>query len=293
VHWLVSAVPFDPRGRRAIDETLADWTVEEQEATTILERAFVDVRGASALARTSMLALLRETALIPGMGLSGRLLLLSAVPAICLAAPWGLRLHMQAHLSWRTAVSASVVVAQQNMLLLLPWTLFAATVVPPRGHRIPYAGLAMVSALLIAAVGFWGLPLANQALRVEFWLTSGGNPLPPPPPGMAEMTLGELVSETMRNPTGGYAQHLSLIAAQPLIAVGLVLLAYAFRSCSRRAQLALAFVTPLGFALWYASVIAFRSATYGWNCMVLGVATLAIGLVSAKWQPDNAETSFA
>jgi len=107
------------------------------------------------------------------------------------------------------------------------------------------------------------------------------------------MTVGELVFETIRNPTGGYAQHLSLVAAQPLIAMALVVLASAFRSSSRKAQLTLAFATPLGFAIWYASVIAFRSATYGWNCLVLGGATLAIGLVMAKYRRDKAETICA
>jgi hypothetical protein len=289
--WLASALPFDPRSRRAIDETLADWAVEEQDARTISERVSVAIRGASSLFRTSVLAVLREAALIPGMGLLRRIVVLSVVPAVCLAAPWAFRLL--AARSWPTAVFAGAVVAQQYIFLFLPWTLFAAAIVPPTPRRVPYAGLAMVSALLVTVVGFWGLPLGNQALRVEFWLASGGNPLTPPQPGISEMTVAELVSQAVRAPTSGYAQHFFMLAAQPLIAGGLVILASAFRSSSRRAQLALAFATPLGFALWYGSVIAFRSVTYGWNCMVLGTATLAIGLVIAKYQRDRTEMSWA
>jgi len=34
IAWCVAGLPFEPRSRRAIDETLADWAHEEQESPT-------------------------------------------------------------------------------------------------------------------------------------------------------------------------------------------------------------------------------------------------------------------
>lgn len=59
--WLIDGVPLDPRSRRAVDETLADWAQEEQEEQTQVGRVLVDVRGAVSLVRVTSFAILRET----------------------------------------------------------------------------------------------------------------------------------------------------------------------------------------------------------------------------------------
>ncbi len=60
VAWFVDALPFDIRSRRAIDETLADWLLEERERPTGIARVTVDIRSAISVARVASFALLRE-----------------------------------------------------------------------------------------------------------------------------------------------------------------------------------------------------------------------------------------
>ena len=50
VEFLVDMLPLDPPGRRAVDETLADWRHEAGEARTMAGRVAATTRGSAAVA---------------------------------------------------------------------------------------------------------------------------------------------------------------------------------------------------------------------------------------------------
>lgn len=50
--FLVAMLPLDASGRRAVDETLADWRHEAAEARTLAAHVVTAVRGAAAVAVT-------------------------------------------------------------------------------------------------------------------------------------------------------------------------------------------------------------------------------------------------
>jgi len=52
VEFLVGMLPLDAAGRRAVDETMADWKHEAQRASTMTSRAAISLRSALAVVAT-------------------------------------------------------------------------------------------------------------------------------------------------------------------------------------------------------------------------------------------------
>src|SRR5262245_44287600 len=73
---LLTGLPFDGRGRRAIDETLLDWAHEEALASSAWQRAWTTTRALAGLTRSVAAALTLDVAHIPYGWLLGRLLLI-------------------------------------------------------------------------------------------------------------------------------------------------------------------------------------------------------------------------
>ena len=86
---LLDCLPFDPRSRRAVDETLFDWAHEEASAASASRRLATLVRALAAVAPALLVASLSEARRVPAGWLAGRLALFLGVPAL-MAALWQL-----------------------------------------------------------------------------------------------------------------------------------------------------------------------------------------------------------
>ncbi|MEZ5317753.1 MAG: hypothetical protein R2752_10165 [Vicinamibacterales bacterium] len=164
VRHFLAAIPFDPRSRRAIDETLLDWEAEAADATRgpASGRAALDVRWSVALVRVVLLATAREAAGVPLSWLAVRLTVGLLFLAVLLAVPW----------AWRAGWLLPVDVWLPSALLLLPANLvaiappgvFAALAIRPGRRPVPVVGTACV-VLVVLSAAVTVVPAANEAFR--------------------------------------------------------------------------------------------------------------------------------
>src|SRR5262245_66273402 len=86
VTWLLDGLPFDPRSRRALDETLLDWGHEEDAEHS--KRWLVGISGALAVLRALVVSTCRETVSLPFAWLVKRTALFGVLPAMLLTLPF-------------------------------------------------------------------------------------------------------------------------------------------------------------------------------------------------------------
>jgi hypothetical protein len=160
--FLFGMLPLDPSGRRAVDETLADWRHEADAARTMAGRVRTACAGAvsvvSVVSRVTLFAVARPAtswlcaaALLLGITLSLAMIEVTVFPTVARPVPPALALELR--------------------LLLLPMAL--AVCLPLAVLTPPFIGRHLGSAapvcllLMLASVGNlgWLLPDANQAFR--------------------------------------------------------------------------------------------------------------------------------
>jgi hypothetical protein len=160
--WIIDGLPFEPRSRRAIDETLLDWAHEEDRAASRSARWRVALAGAIAIVRTVGGSTFREAGQVPVSWLAGRFALFAGLPAAALSLPFISALG-ELNAVQTAALLAVVVceflpmVAPLGLLLCLMW----------RADRpaLPVAGTALlVSAAMFVLTGVL-LPFASR----EWW----------------------------------------------------------------------------------------------------------------------------
>jgi len=242
---LLRALPLDARGRRAIDETLADWAHEDERPASSGLRIARSSRAAFSIVRVLIGLTAWEAVHLPFGWLAGRLALFTLVPAPLFyfassrAVSFGLGVPPQ------RAVSFLVMASLGTALLLLPLAFFYSVAWPPRGRTVPVLGLAIWSLILALAIGGWVLPLMNQSYRdlpigVSDW--PGGLTRP------SELTLPHLASAALANGYFGAARAL-FVTRTGLYALGpaLVLLAAALAGRSRRQRRAWFTAIPVAF----------------------------------------------
>ncbi len=162
IAWCVAGLPFEPRSRRAIDETLADWAHEEQEAPTRGRRTRAGVQGILSIARVVSISVIRET-VDPGWcrGLGRR---------------WGLVTVVVMLLTLATAAPmADATVARTPILAVLSVPLMLLAVLPPAiflmfawrpvSRAVPTAGTACFLAVVVLALAGWLVPLSSDVLN--------------------------------------------------------------------------------------------------------------------------------
>jgi hypothetical protein len=161
VAWLFGGLPFDPRSRRAIDETLLDWAKEETEAGPG-RRWLVGLSGLLAIGRAAVVAASRETTSVPLWWLLKRSALFVVLPATVLSLPMVLPL-LGTESAWRipgvlaiTAPEWLPTVAPLGLLLCLMWR-------PRHVHVQPIGTAIVVGAAMLVFLG-WILPHTNEFL---------------------------------------------------------------------------------------------------------------------------------
>jgi hypothetical protein len=177
-------------GRRAIEETLADWRKERGRADSIVRVCAIDARGLLALNRVLAGMVLKDMA----TGQLWRMLFLTIV--VSAAASLVMIVPYLAGLPASSATPNSLLAA----LMLVPNGL--ASVMPlmlslglglRRDRPAPVMGIVVVTMAFLVVMFGWGVPMANQAFRElvssSFWDWT----VPPPVPGLAELTLPGLV----------------------------------------------------------------------------------------------------
>jgi hypothetical protein len=166
IGWCVRGFPFDPRSRRSLDETLADWAHEENQAMSRGQRWFATLRGALSVARVVSISIVRETADFSWCrGLAQRCGLLAGLVTLTALAQASLMLPALGAAVVPMALTMAplmlLALAPPAMLLILGWR--------PVGRAIPTAGAACFLALAMLVLAGWLVPLssdlANDLLR--------------------------------------------------------------------------------------------------------------------------------
>jgi hypothetical protein len=254
---LLRALPLDARGRRAIDETLADWAHEDERPGASGFRIARSCRAAFSIVRVLIGLAAWEAAHLPFGWLAGRLALFTLVPAPLFYLASSRALSFGLGVPPPAAIAFFVMASLGTALLLLPLAFFYSLAWPPRGRTVPVLGLSICSLILVLAIGGWVLPLVNRFYRdlplgVSGW--PGGLPRP------SELTLPELASAAVANGYFGTARA-TLLTRTGLYALcpALVLLAAALTGESgrrRRAWLVAIPVVFLGSAYFQTILIA-------------------------------------
>lgn len=197
VEVLLRALPLDARGRRAIDETLVDWSVEGN-GRGVVKRSFIGARAMVALLRVVSLIAIRETPSAP----YGRLLFftLALTSGLCLVTDLP---NVQVFpAESRPALWISYAAA--NLTLMFPAALFLTVLSARRARGVSALGLAVVSVTAMLLVTGWLLPNANDHFRETAnrgfaARTASGDPrMRVVGRGAPEMTLPALIQETAR-----------------------------------------------------------------------------------------------
>ena len=186
---------LDLRARRAIEETLFDWSHEAQLAGDPLARLSCHARAMVALARTAASIILSEIAGLPTNTVWLRI-------GLWFLLPFPLVLYADGWLRFSHASQASAGLQLMLALLLLPtWSMlfgplafFLGALQRPRSAaaRTPFLGVAVVSLALGLCVAGWIMPAANHTFRETVFEFNGGTGQLPR--DLAELTLSELIA---------------------------------------------------------------------------------------------------
>jgi hypothetical protein len=260
VEILLAVLPLDARGRRAIDETLADWAYEAGRAATRAGRLMCGLRAIVSVGNTLVSLALEELADVPRSSWLARFVLYLTASAVLFT------LNSSAHPvfaglepTFRKPVLIALLFVG-GAAVLAPCLLFLSTVPAERAdrRRTPFFGLAVVSFVAMVAVHGWAVPIANQEFRQTVFQGKGGAGTIQRGPN--ELTLPELFFRS-ESPAGWRAKA---PFGRPSVRVGMaaavsvmVLLAAEVQRLSRRRRWLTAAVVLLAYqilplALWAA-----------------------------------------
>ena len=188
--WLIGGLPFGPRSRRAIDETLADWTHEADTAPTAARRALVSLQGMLSIGRVVSIAVVREAVDLSWCHGLGRRCGVVAVIALLLA------FTSSVPMMDGPGPQALVIGALGVPLLLLamlPPAVFLIFAWRPVSRTVPTLGAAALLAVAVLALAGWLVPLSGEAinalLRGSVDLTIDSSSTPPLTPREAVMAV--------------------------------------------------------------------------------------------------------
>ena len=245
---LLSWIPFDVRSRRAIDETLLDWTHEAAAAATPGARIAVNLRSTLALLRTLVFASAAETWRVPAGWFLSRLLILIILPASLLT--WSAFGALATALKFPSpaALDAFAMLVMNMAATIAPMGFFYFPGWLPRKRPVPLFGTALLAACLMLLATGWIVPATNQRFREVASTTLNGGASPSRlDRGWTELTLPELAFGDA-NAVTHLISRLGLVAAAgAFVFAGAALV----RGGSRRRRLA-AWVVPI--ASFYALI---------------------------------------
>ena len=241
MRWLVEVTigaMLDARSRRAIEETLLDWSHEAQLARGLLSRVLCHARAILAIARTLASIVLHEVAELPKSGVWIRVGLWLIVSFALYQTASSFQLPARA--TPAAKLVTSLMLFPSWIVLFGPVALFLGTMWQPRADqpRTPFLGLAVLAVIGAFVLAGWVAPIGNQEFReIVFEMHGGQGSLPR---GAAELTVPDLLSVYWFWPS--LAGELQLHARFALIAAcpALVLLAAQLQPMRRRHRWVLA-----------------------------------------------------
>ena len=163
VEFLADMLPLDEAGRRAVDETLADWRCEANDATTSGGRLLVDVIGTAAVVGAITRLAFDEVRMPGSWQLFARVvgLALTVSAMIAMIGAWS----TLAAAEWPTAVTLLVALLPITLGSYLP---LVALTPPFRLQRgVPVLGVCLLLGAIAAANLGWVTPVAKLSFRVN------------------------------------------------------------------------------------------------------------------------------
>jgi hypothetical protein len=252
VEILLAVLPLDARGRRAIDETLADWEHEASLAGTALERTVGAARALFSI--TSVLGALAvgELPAVPRSRAAARL-----AAYVMGSSSVALPLFWSSVAGWPpvnvlsplTQLSFAATVVLSLSGFAMPLLLFLSTVPADSGgrRRTPFVGCACGSFVLALWLVGWVVPARNQEFRTTVFQASGGQGQLLPGPN--ELTLPELLSrQEFDDRPSRQRRELGIVRLGTAVACpAMVLLAGQVQLTPRRRRRLLAIVVVLAY----------------------------------------------
>ena len=173
-------LPFGPRARRAIDETLADWAHEAETAATVAHRVRAGLQGILSIARVVSIAVIREAvdfSWCHGLGRRwGVVAVIAVLLSLATTAP-------MIDVLGAETLTVAVLGVPLVLLAVLPPAIFLVLAWRPVSRAMPNTGTAGFLAIAVLALAGWLVPLSgdviSEALLPVGDLT-GASDFPPP-----------------------------------------------------------------------------------------------------------------
>jgi len=307
VEFIVAMLPLDVIGRRALDETFADWRHEEALARSAFVRARVAIGGLSAsvsvVARGAVADFGRADTYRVGLGTVGVSLLLAAV--LIVSQP-GFLLAWPGAVSWTQGAVLRLYLLPMTLAVTLP----LAALAPPYSRRgaPSLMGLALALTVLSGAILGWILPKSNQAFResVASIAVARGDAMVLQR-GVPELSAPELVTLARRHPDDWRVWQVLNTRAAHVLAVPICLL---LGAQARRLARARGWRSGGRLIAWAVSVVCWGGALAGsatvhqtaeasataalralvmWSLPVtLALAAIILAGVASRWEQRTA-----
>jgi hypothetical protein len=251
---LLEILPFDPRSRRAIDETLLDWAREAGQASSIGGRSVAHVLGLLGVLRAAAGCSLSEIWRAPVRWIALRLMWFGVPMSLLLTLPQVT--HLAKSIGGFRAAEAFVWLLPGSLILAAAPALLLALAWRPGQRHVPAIGTAIIASLAMFVLWGWLLPLSNERFSARMALAiseTQGTPLPVRT--IREPTLMDYVRQLDGQPSQRNAALRALvrIAGHSVLAGATVLLAAVLRRRVRMQRLRLIVAIP---AAYYVSAIA-------------------------------------
>lgn len=158
--WVIEGLPFDPRSRRAIDETLEDWSQEAAESRSRPERVLTAVHGLLAVGRVISVGVVREAFDLGWCrGLAKRC---GAVASVAILISLAVALPTLDTLGPRM-LDLAIRLAPIFLIGMAPPAVFLVLAWRPASRGFPTIGAAALLTILTAAAAGWLLPWSSEA----------------------------------------------------------------------------------------------------------------------------------
>ena len=241
---IVTLLPLDPGGRRAVEETLEDWRYELGQATTPAATTPAGIRGALAVAGAlCRIAVFDTRHAAPYRTAATATLLALLLSGLTVAAGW----QGPAGIPVMDAMQLCLLLSIANVPIAMAQFL---AILPVKSERESFFGVAIVaSAFCLISLG-WVVPDANQEFRERtrhhHALSHGQDVRGPLSRGVNERRLGVLIADAAAGDRA--ARHGLLVRASIVLSVPVFCLLGVHARAFARAQRLIAWAPALAIA---------------------------------------------
>jgi hypothetical protein len=282
VSRLLAAVPFDPMGRRILDEALDDWRHEATSVSGLWAQTRVTALGLLSIVRATAGAVTSEIVRVPVGWVLGRVLLLLSGPSLIFAMFVWTSLGTVPDLTARAELVALLL--PQAILALVPLTFFFAMAYPPRTRPFPPVGLAAMAVSTVVLLAAWGAPEANQRFRLIAYAQVSGAPMDTSAVlrrGPNELLAPDLLLRAFERASGPEMGVLLFKSGLGVLTVGLVWLGWLVGTFTTRRRRAWVWAVPLTCILVVGPLAGFSPLRWGAHAhAVVGLTTWVLAFAA-------------